>query len=256
MYKGRYFIREVVYICGGYMDADIYPVFQRPGKRRSRCKPTSDIQAKLNQKNAERKVTRLIHNNFTQKDIALHLTYKNEPKGLDEAEKNLTNFLRRLKRAYAKRSLEFKYIKTTEYGAKSGRVHHHIILSGGLDRDVLESMWGFGYANSKRLQFTEEGVTGLAHYIVKDKTQYRRWSGSRNLIQPEPIVTDGKVTMEEIERIMHNIEEHNEYALFENLYPEYILTDATFYKNPMNRGEYIHYEMRARFVQIQEISAA
>jgi len=253
MYKGRFFIREQVYICGGYMDADIYPVFQRPGKRRGKCKPTSNIQARLNQKNAERRVTRLIHNNFTVYDLALHLTYRKEPDSMEEAEKNLTNFLRRLKRAYAKRGLEFKYIKTTEYGEKSGRVHHHVIISGGLDRDGIERMWGFGYANTKRLQFTDEGVTGLAHYIVKDKTQYRRWSGSRNLVQPQPIITDGKITVEEIERIEQNIEEHNEYDLFESLYPDFILTDAVCYKNPQNRGTYIHYEMHragARYVQV------
>ena len=48
MYQGRTFIRESVYVCGNYMDADIYPVFQKPGRRRSRCKPTSEIQRRLN----------------------------------------------------------------------------------------------------------------------------------------------------------------------------------------------------------------
>ena len=63
MYKGKTFNREQVYVCGEYMDADIYPVFQKPGTRRKRCKPTSEIQAKLNQRNAEKKLTRLVHNN-------------------------------------------------------------------------------------------------------------------------------------------------------------------------------------------------
>ena len=228
------------------MDADIYPVFQRPGKRREKCKPTNDIQVRLNQKNAERKVTRLIHNNFTERDMALHLTYRESPNSIEDAEKNLTNFLRRLKRAYAKLGIALKYIKTTERGVKSGRIHHHLIISGGIERDVIENMWGFGYANSKRLQFRESGVTGLAHYIVKDKSKYRRWSGSRNLIQPEAIISDGKITVEEAENIEKNIEEHNEYALFEDLYPEYILSSAEFYRNPMNRGMYIHYEMCRR----------
>ena len=47
MYTGRTFNRESVYVCGDYMDGDIYPVFQAPGKRRSRCKPTSEIQQKI-----------------------------------------------------------------------------------------------------------------------------------------------------------------------------------------------------------------
>lgn len=78
MYQGRTFIRESVYVCGNYMDADIYPVFQKPGRRRSRCKPTSEIQRRLNQKNAEKRLTRLVHTNFTEDDIALHLTYRPE----------------------------------------------------------------------------------------------------------------------------------------------------------------------------------
>ena len=32
MYKGRTFIRERVHVCGNYLDTEIYPVFQVPGK--------------------------------------------------------------------------------------------------------------------------------------------------------------------------------------------------------------------------------
>ena len=28
------------------------------------------------------------------------------------------------------------------------RYHHHITVNGGIDRDTLESMWEYGYANS------------------------------------------------------------------------------------------------------------
>ena len=55
MYKGRYFVRQTMYVCGDYMDADIYPVYQPAGKRRKKCRPTSKIQERLNQKNAEKK---------------------------------------------------------------------------------------------------------------------------------------------------------------------------------------------------------
>ena len=122
MYTGRTFNRESVYVCGDYMDGDIYPVFQAPGKRRSRCKPTSEIQQKLNQKNAEKKLTRLVHSNFTEDDIALHLTYRpgEEPQTEEEAQHILSNYIRRLKRRYAKLGLELKYISCTEYGKTNG----------------------------------------------------------------------------------------------------------------------------------------
>lgn len=60
---------------------------------------------------------------------------------------------------------------------------------------------GRGYANSKRLQFSDEGVSGLTHYITKDDASYKRWSGSRNLVQPEAATSDGKLTMDEIEEL-------------------------------------------------------
>ena len=106
MYQGRTFIRESVYVCGNYMDADIYPVFQKPGRRRSRCKPTSEIQRRLNQKNAEKRLTRLVHTNFTEDDVALHLTYRpgEEPETKEGAQRDLQNYIRRLKRRYERKT--------------------------------------------------------------------------------------------------------------------------------------------------------
>ena len=220
MYTGRTFNRESVYVCGDYMDGDIYPVFQVPGKRRSRCKPTSEIQQKLNQKNAEKKLTRLVHSNFTEDDIALHLTYRpgEEPKTEEEAQRILSNYIRRLKRRYAKLGLELKYISCTEYGKTNGRVHHHVILSGGLDRDTIEKVWGLGYANSKRLQFNESGVTGLAHYIAKDKHFFKRWNQSRNLTIPQCAQFDGQLNMDDIADIEEAIECGTQWQWFEDRY--------------------------------------
>lgn len=246
MYKGRWFIRENVYICGDYMDADIYPVFQSVGKRRSKCNPTSEIQEKLNQRNAEKKLTRLIHTNFTEEDIALHLTYRDGcvPNTPEEAQKDLYNFIRRIKRRYKKIEIDFKYISCTEYGKSNGRVHHHLIASGGLDRDLVEKLWGRGYANSKRLQFEDNGVAGLAHYVAKDKNFYKRWNQSKNLIQPEPFVRDAAISQKELSVMENAIESKKAWQYFSALYPEFTLTDAAASRNAVNKGTYIHYEMR------------
>ena len=245
MYRGRFFIREQIFICGDYMDASVYPVFQAPGKRRSKCKPTSSIQAKLNQRNAEKKITRLIHNNFTENDIAVHLTYEDEPESIEQAKRDLTNYLRRVKRMRNKLGLsELKYISTTEYGARSGRIHHHVIMSGGMDRDTVEVLWGKGYANTKRLQFKEDGVTGLAHYIVKDRNFYKRWNASRNLVQPEAIIRDGNMRQDEMKELEEAIEDGCAWEVLERLYPDFKLSEANVTKNSINQGIYISYEMR------------
>lgn len=245
MYKGRYFVRQTMYVCGDYMDADIYPVYQPAGKRRKKCRPTSKIQERLNQKNAEKKITRLVHMNFTQKDVALHLTYTNAPETAEQAQKDLYNFIRRVKRLRKKMGLPaLKYVSCTEFGKKTGRVHHHLILSGGVDRDTLEELWGKGYANSKRLQFHEDGVTGLAHYIVKEKEFYKRWNQSRNLEQPVPVVKDRGITVDQVAEMEEAIENKRAYEYFETMWPDYALNEATFTKNAVNMGNYIHIEMR------------
>ena len=248
MYKGRYFNRSSVIVCGDYMDGDIYPVYQPAGRRRSRCRPTSKIQEKLNQRNAKKKLIRIIHNNFGENDIALHLTFRPDrnPATLKEARRELRNFLGRLRRFYRKKGIVLKYIVVVEYGKRGGRVHFHLILTGGVDRDELEKLWGNGYANSKRLQFDADGLTALANYITKDRVTYKRWSGSRNLIQPVPQVKDGAVTMGDMEEMRDAIDSRNAHAYFERQYPGFELTKAVCTQNGVNRGWYIHFEMRRK----------
>lgn len=243
-YRGRTFIREKIYTCGEYVDIDIYPVYQSPGIRRSKSKPASEVQALLNQKNAERKLVRLIHNNFTEDDVAITLTYKSAPANVEEAQKLLSNFLRRVKRLRTKLGLEpLKYITVTEVGKRNGRIHHHIILSGGIDRDALEKCWGLGYANSQRLQFGENGVTGLAMYFIKDRQTYRRWNSSRNLVVPQPEVRDGAITMAEMDDMEDANENGTQWEFFENKY-DFEIAEIVFIKNAVNRGSYIHIQAR------------
>ena len=183
-YHGRTFVRETAYVCGNYMDADIYPVFQQPGSRRSRSRPTSAIQERLNQRNAERKFARLANLNFGEGDYALHLTYAETPESAEDAVRLVRNYIRRINRRRKKAGLEScRYLLTTERGKKSGRIHHHLIISGGLSRDEMEEVWGRGRANCLRLQFDRDsGITGLSMYITKDRAMYKRWSGSRAAI--------------------------------------------------------------------------
>ena len=248
MYQGRYFNRYRVNVCGDYMDGDIYPVFQPAGKRRSRCNPTKEIQQKLNQRNAEKKLTRLAHLNFTEKDLALHLTYRDDemPESIQDAERILDNFVKRLRRMYKRLGIELKYIRATERGAKNGRIHHHLMITGGVDRDELEELWGKGYANTKRLQFDDKGITGLAHYMAKDRVTFKRWSGSRNLVKPVPDVKDNQFNMGEIETIIDLIETKNIWGYFEAIYPDYELVEAVYIKNDVNLKYYIHFEMRRK----------
>ena len=67
--------REKRYYCGEYLDVYIFPTYRQSNGRRSRSKPTTAAQKKLNQRHREEKLVRLLHANFTPDDLEIHLTY-------------------------------------------------------------------------------------------------------------------------------------------------------------------------------------
>lgn len=125
----------------------------------------------------------LVNTNFTWRDLHVTLTYDSEhlPKTEEEAERNFRNWLERVARRCKKLGLPPpKYIGVTEHqepgpGRKGVRYHHHAILSCGLNRDELESLWHagrgrkrferMGTANADRLQLDKGKrlVAGLGY---------------------------------------------------------------------------------------------
>ena len=194
--------REKSYRCGRFMDVYIYPTYpvSYPRAKRGRKRaPTREVQKKLNQRHAAEKLTRLAHANFDERDLALELDFRGVQPGREEAIRHLQKFLRKLRGRFKKLGKELKYLWVMEI-TKSGRVHFHLILSGGMDRDELEKLWGHGWANSKRLQFDRSGLTALSHYMEKshrrddqERMTYRSYNGSKNLIDPPPEINDTRV---------------------------------------------------------------
>ncbi len=246
----RTIYREKRYYCGEYLDAFIYPVFEtgRPhGGRRKRRKPSTEAQKKLNQRHREEKLARLLHANFTPRDIEVHLTYSIQPESDEEAKRHAANFIKKVKRYIKKHGLgELKYVAVTERGKRGGRYHHHVTISasgGSIDRDELEGLWtetaGHGYANSRRLQFKEEGLEGLARYIVKSTDREpgkKSWSASRNLVDPEPKTRDGRISGKKAKELAERPQDSTQ---FERLYPGYLLARVEAFHNDVNGGCYL-----------------
>ena len=229
--------REKRYYCGEYLDVYIFPTYRQSNGRRSRSKPTTAAQKKLNQRHREEKLVRLLHANFTPDDLEIHLTYTVQPESEEEAARNARNYIRRIQRMRKKAGLPpLKYIVVTERGGKTGRYHHHITINGGLDRDAAEAAWGLGYANSRRLQFTETGLAGLGHYIVKKPVGKKAWNASKNLIDPDPKTRDGRISGRRAEELARDTTNNAEY---EKLYPGYFLAEAGAFHNDVNGGRYI-----------------
>ena len=166
--------REKIYRCGEYLEVEVFPVFKKAnGGRRAKYKPTNEMQARLNQRRAERALIRILNGNFTEDDISVTLTFdaKSLPETFEEAERAAKNFLRRVKRLRKKKGLdEIKYVIIPG----SGRFHFHIPMSGGLDAKELATMWPYGYCNVIFFRFNENGIEGHAKYIANqfDEDQY------------------------------------------------------------------------------------
>lgn len=252
-YRGRFFVRKRVWVCGDYIEADIYPVFQAPGQRRKKSKPTREVQERINQRDAERKFNRIAHSNFGDGDLTADLTVR-EPMEPEAAMALLKAYLRRLRRRYRKSGTELKYMYVAERGTISGQVHFHMLLNQGpMSRDEVEEAWGLGIANCRRLQFDEHGITALTQYLSKGRrggkrkrparVTYRRWTCSMNLQKPEPEITDGEIAVPEVEDIADAIERRSADNLAERMWPGFALAEAEVMRNLINHGTYIHMRM-------------
>lgn len=250
----KYFMREKRITVGDmYMEVDLIPKNladekSRAGKTRKRKENvTAPSQANLNDKNARRYLIELGNGNFDESDIYLTLTYDEWalPETVEEAEQNITNYLRKLKYRRKKAKLEpLKYILVTEYvknkdtGEFTTRMNHHLVINSGLDRDTIEKLWTkkdpktnkqkrIGRASAERIQFDSgyeaNGIEGLMRYFAKDPKGKKRWSSSRNLKRPVMRKNDWKYRTSAILKAKDSPDKGMNY--FKEKYPDYEIVD-------------------------------
>lgn len=277
------FVREKKIYCGEkYLEVDIFNYSKIPnGKRSKKIKLSPPKQRNLNDKNSKRYFTQIVNANFNENDLHVSCSYKNKflPNTYEESQKAVRNFIRRinnkiesLKKKLIKQiegmneeqkkvqmeSIEkctkVKYICVTECkedkNGKAVRLHHHIIMSGILDRDTVEKLWStkdekgkkvsIGFINADRLQPNEEGLKDLVGYLTKYSDEKykslknekyirrKRWSQSRNLIKPEVRTNDSKYGKNILRHLGLN---PNDREFWEKQYPGYTFTSATSFFN-------------------------
>ncbi|MGG7077628.1 rolling circle replication-associated protein [Clostridium sardiniense] len=243
--------REKRIYSGNMLEIEIFPIsFQeRKHSRKRKEKESLTKQKNLNDKNAKKHLIRLLNTNFTDKDLSVTLTYDNEnlPQSEEEARKDVINFLRRVKRYVKRNNLpDLKYIAVIEYreqkeGKKAIRLHHHIVMSGDIDRDKVEDLWKKGRANADRLKADEFGYEGLARYISKDPKGQKRWTQSRNLKQPIVKVNDFKYSKRKVNELSKC---QGDRQVFESLYKNYSFRDYKIYINDITAGTYLYIKMQ------------
>ena len=236
--------------AGKRLEVEVYPIFGREQERRARAAKanmTGEAQRRLNLERSKRRFIRLADANFDEHDIHLTLTYKDAP-GYERARKDLRNFLLRVKRLREKRGLpELKYAGTIE-GNDDGtreRIHVHLLMSGGVEREELEKIWAKGYANADRLKPDGHGLEAIARYITKQQRNRRKWFTSRNLKQPKERVSDTKMSNARIKRIAADFCGEAR-GIMEKLYKGYGFTEAKIYHSDIVDGVYIRVIMRRR----------
>lgn len=222
------------------MVAVFYPAKKPPRTRGKRTNPTRPAQEMLNTVNSEIKLEMLINENFGRLDYAMHASYSNAflPETVEEVDRDRKNYIRRLQRVYDKAGVEFKWIAVIEHGS-NGRWHLHMLVSGGVPREVLESKWGMGYCNADRLQFSERGLKGLQHYIVKERVMYKRWSASRNLKKPPP-KKERPVSRISFQKLWDAVDDRDTW---ESRYKDYFFVEAQKMENPDFGERYIRVRM-------------
>nr|DAF62945.1 MAG TPA: hypothetical protein [Caudovirales sp. ctu3532] len=233
------FVREKVVHCGKeFLSPEIYPYtgrqVQAAGRKRGKKENVSAPKQKnLNDRRAKRYFVQLANSNFGAGDLVVHLSYapENLPENEEEALRIVRRFLRRVAYARGVQGLSpLKYLCVTQIGRKKNgthRLHHHILMNGGLGRDEVENLWWkekatkdrqavlYGWANADRLRPNDTGIAQMAGYMVQDSAGKKHWTQSQNLEKPwYGTPNDRRYTRRQLEKVAKLPEDSEEFRKF------------------------------------------
>lgn len=255
--------------AGDLLYVKSYPIWDTAADRSARGKldkarekkGTTDAQRRLNARKAEEKLVLLINANFTAGDLLPTLTYspRKRPENLQAAQKDVKNFLARLRRACRKRGIpDPAYVYVTETLQKRGGLdyHHHMVLKVQMTRDEVEKMWRqkHGHGNIRIAWDAREGLTGYAKYIAKqvcsqetenlremEDVKTHRWCASKGLTVPEPTTADKKISRRRVEAMARDIKRDPETAKLHiaACYPGYEVLEVNVRTSMWVGGAYV-----------------
>ena len=258
---GKMGYRRRTTVSGPRIDAEVFPVFGRGQKgeiRRAKHQVTREAQQRANDERSRLHLIQLVECNFSEADVAIGLDYAGQAPTPERIDKDVRNFIARVRRARKKAGLpEMKYIyaiggdEMPAAGYSGKRPHVHMIMNGGIGRDELEKIWKQGRANCDRLQPRDEGLGGIAVYFTRQKQDrpekpgVRKWRGSRNLKQPVRRSRDARMPNGRVRRIAHDFRNQAKDVM-EKLYPGYVLQDCQVRYSDVVDGVYIRCVLRRR----------
>jgi hypothetical protein len=217
--NGKGFVRQkTIYINDEYRDIELVPYTNAQDEgtkkkpRRGKVRETLPKQKALNSRRAVREFRRLAQANFGKGDYSLDLTYAAAflPDTYERAIRDLQNLIECLRRLYKKLGIPFRYmavISDTTTEGELTRLHIHLLITGGVSRDEIESKWKKGWANCDRLKPDFEGISAKAGYLSgqgiapregAEKRTRKKWTCSQNLIRPWESKNDGRYSLRQL----------------------------------------------------------
>lgn len=159
--------------------------------RAEKSKCMTAARQRMNLKHSCQKLELLLAGNFDSSGRFLTLTYDDAhlPADRRAASRRLRTYLGHLRDWCKARGKPLRYIYVTEGAHGDKRLHHHLVLSGVEDCDVIHSLWANGYVESKPLDPSQ--FADLARYLTKEprdgipQNGKRCWTPSLNLTRPE-----------------------------------------------------------------------
>ena len=255
--------------AGNQLEVEIYPSFRKEIPemirqfKKKKSRESSEQQKNLNDRNAKKKLIRLIHENFYTGDYWCTFTFKEEPQDLETTEKLCHNFFRRINRARKKKGLEnAKYVYVIEEGTTgTERFHLHLMMDNGLTKEEVESKWKLGASTIRTLNYyKEENFMGVCKYMMKDEETYkrtasrlkgkRRWGSSKaNLRMPKPSKNRTKMSKKKVmDMVLH---QDGIAEKLEREYPKYQFKEVEIRYSEWNGLFYIYARMQDRRMRLR-----
>lgn len=183
---------------------------QKGGSRRAKENKTSEAQKKVNSRQAIKKLTWILNENFDGTSLYVTWSYEKDKRPAEKGQlrSDVEKLLRKLRQIYKKDGKELKYVWVAERGER-GAAHIHMVVNE-IEARKLKGCWDKGWITIKPMDDSGQ-YAKLANYFVKysEKTMKteegfggRRYNSSKNLKIPEP----EKKTVSSRNAYSHNIQ--------------------------------------------------
>lgn len=274
-------VRTVTWRAGRQLEVAVYPIARgnREARREAKRRRTSPAMAKVNARNSERHVMRLIEANFPEGACVVTGTYaypsagdygmmdlqalgreyeaRRLPWEMERVRMDVRNWIARLRRRVAKvggkPGKDFKWLVRIEEGKEPpapgipAKFHFHAVVEGpGLDTETVKMLWEekHGRCHVDGLSLNDDGAARLARYFCKQRQGGRWMTHSRNLKIVRPRVSDRKVSRRRLSRLAGDVMRDGK-AIMERIYPGYRIAEPPVVRySDFVSGAYVYVRMR------------